>query len=409
MKGSAGIPALQLEVLNKLITTFDRAPTMFFSGLFGTTQYESDTIKWEIEYGSAGMTPFVAPGSIAPAIGLDGIGEASAKAAFFKEKMYYDEVFLNNIRKPGTWATYQTSERKLSRGSRKLRNRIDRRREWMMAMMITNGVLTYTHTGGTKFTISYGIPTNHQIVLGSTRYWGTGTSRDPIEDIFDAKVLLADDAGVVPNVIVLNSDLLKTLMLDTKIQALLEKSTFGNGDLFANPRQVIGTLLGVGDMQVYDELYEVTGWLTGNVTGGATVVIPVDDATDFEIGGKLRFVDLSENNTYEDEVISAVDYAANTVTVATAPTASFKANEDKVIMRKKFIPDNKFLMLSTTSGNNDPIAEFMEAPYGVDRRWGMYADTKDEWDPEGLWMRVQDKGLPVLYHPDTIIQMQVKA
>jgi len=371
MKGSAGIPALQLEVLNKLITTFDRAPTMFFSGLFGTTQYESDTIKWEIEYGSAGMTPFVAPGSIAPAIGLDGIGEASAKAAFFKEKMYYDEVFLNNIRQPGTWATYQTSERKLSRGSRKLRNRIDRRREWMMAMMITNGVLTYTHTGGTKFTISYGIPVNHQIALGSTRYWGTGTNRDPIEDIFDAKTLLADDAGVVPNVIILNSDLLKTLMLDTKIQALLEKSTFGNGDLFANPRQVIGTLLGVGDMQVYDELYEVTGWITGNVTGGTTTVISVDDATDFEAGGKLRFVDLSENNTYEDEVISSVDHAANTVTVATAPTASFKANEDKVIMRKKFIPDNKFLMLSTNSGNNDPIAEFMEAPYGVDRRWGM--------------------------------------
>ena len=409
MKGSAGIPALQLEVLNKLITTFDRAPTMFFSSQFGTVQYESDTIKWEIEYGSAGMTPFVAPGSIAPAIGLDGIGEGSAKAAFFKEKMYYDEVFLNNIRKPGTYATYQTSERKLSRGSRKLRNRIDRRREWMMAMMMTNGVLTYTHTGGTKFTISYGIPVNHQITLGSTRYWGTGASRDPIEDIFDAKTLLADDAGVIPNVIVLNSDLLKTLMLDAKIQALLWKSTFGNGDLFANPRQVIGTLLGVGDMQVYDELYEVTGWITGNVTGGTTTVISIDDATDFEIGGKLRFIDLSENNTYEDQVISAVDYAANTVTVATAPTASFKANEDKVIMRKKFIPDNMFLMLSTTSGDNEPIAEFMEAPYGVDRRWGMYADTKDEWDPEGLWLRVQDKGLPVLYHPDTIIQMKVKA
>jgi|LGVD01.1.fsa_nt_gb hypothetical protein len=409
MKGSAGIPALQLEVLNKLITTFDRAPTMFFSGLCNTVQAESDTIKWEIEYGSAGMTPFVAPGSIAPAIGLDGIGEGSAKAAFFKEKMYYDEVFLNNIRKPGTYATYQTSERKLSRGSRKLRNRIDRRREWMMAMMMTNGVLTYTHTGGTKFTISYGIPVNHQITLGSTRYWGTGASRDPIEDIFDAKTLLADDAGVIPNVIVLNSDLLKTLMLDAKIQALLWKSTFGNGDLFANPRQVIGTLLGVGDMQVYDELYEVTGWITGNVTGGTTTVISIDDATDFEIGGKLRFIDLSENNTYEDEVISAVDYAANTVTVATAPTASFKANEDKVIMRKKFIPDNMFLMLSTTSGDNEPIAEFMEAPYGVDRRWGMYADTKDEWDPEGLWLRVQDKGLPVLYHPDTIIQMKVKA
>lgn len=414
MKGSAGIPALQLEVLNKLITKFATAPNMYFSGLFGTTQYESDTIKWELEYGSAGMTPFVAPGSVAPAIGMDGIGEASAKAAFYKEKMYFDEVFLNNIRQPGTWATYQTAERKLSRGSLKLRNRIDRRREWMMSQMLTTGSLTYTHTGGTKFSVSYGMPTNHIYALDPTRYWGSiasggGASRDPIEDIFDSKTMLADDAGVTPNITLLNSELLKHLVLDDNVQNLLKSSAFGNGDLFTNPTQVVGTLLGVAPLRVYDELYEVTGWLTANVAGGVTTVVTVNDATDFEIGGKLRFVDMSENNSYEDEVISDVDYAANTVTVADAPTASFKANEDKVIMRKKFIDDNKFIMLSTTSGDGDPIAEFMEAPYGTDRRWGMYADTKNEWDPEGLWLRVQDKGLPVLYHPDTTIIMTVRA
>jgi hypothetical protein len=408
MKGSAGIPALQLEVLNKLITKFDRSPNMFFSELFGTTQYESDTIKWEIEYGSSGMTPFVAPGSIAPAIGMDGIGEGSAKAAFFKEKMYFDEVFLNNIRQPGTWATYQTAERKLSRGSLKLRNRIDRRREWMMAQMITTGTLTYTHTGGTKFSISYGIPTNHQVAITGNNVWCTGSTRNTMGDICDAKTLLAEDSGVVPNVCVLNSNLLKCLMLDGNIQALLQKSTFGNGDLFANPAQVIGVLMGIAPLRVYDELYEVTGWLTGAVTGTSTTVIPVDDATDFEVGGTLRFIDTSENNSYEDETIASVQYADSTVTVSSAPTASFKANEDKVIMRKKFIGDDKFLMLSTTSGDNQPIAEFMEAPYGTSRRWGRYADTKDEWDPEGLWLRVQDKGLPVLYHPDTIIQMTVR-
>lgn len=407
MKGSAGIPALQLEVLNKLITKFDKAPNMYFSGLFGTSQYESDTIKWEIEYGSAGMTPFVAPGSVAPAIGMDGIGEASAKAAFYKEKMYFDEVFLNNIRQPGTWATYQTAERKLSRGSRKLRNRIDRRREWMMAQMISEGSLAYTHTGGTKFTVSYGVPTNHQITLTGNNVWCGGSTSTPMEDIFDAKTVMANDAGVMPNMCIMNSELLKYLMLDTNIQDLLKKSTFGNGDLFANPSQVIGTLLGISPLRVYDELYEVTGWLTGNVTGGATTVISVDDTTDFVAGGTLRFVDMSENNSYEDETIASVDHAASTVTVSVAPTASFKANEDKVIMRKKFIGDDKFLMFSTTSGDAQPIAEFMEAPYGTDRRWGMYADTKNEWDPEGLWLRVQDKGLPVLYHPDCIIQMTV--
>jgi len=408
MKGSAGIPALQLEVLNKLITKFDRAPSMFFTGLFPAVQAESDTIKWEIEYGSAGMTPFVAPGSVAPAIGLDGIGEGSAKAAFYKEKMYFDEVFLNNMREPGTYATYQTAERKLAKGVRKLRFRIDRRREWMMSQMLLNGTLSYTMKGGTKFSVSYGIPASHLITLATDDKWGTGSTRNPVRDIYDAKSLLADDAGVTPSYAILNSELLKTLILDSNIQSLLSKSAFGDGSLFTNPAQVIGELLGVGKLMIYDELYEVTGWLTGAVTGGATTAIPVDDTSDFEAGAKLRFIDVSEPNTWEDCTIASVDHTAGTVTVAVAPVASYVAGEDKVIMRKKFIDDNTFMLFSTISADGDSIAEFMEAPYGIGRRWGTYADTKDEWDPEGLWMRIQDKGLPVMYHPDTTVRITVR-
>lgn len=412
-KGSQAIPALQLETLNRLITNVPRPPATFFSNMFPTTQYESDQIRWEIEYSSAGMTPFVAPGSVAPAIGLDGVGDASARAAYWKEKMYFDEVFLNNLREPGSWATYQTAERKLARGSAKLKNRIDRRREWMVAKMLLDGTLSYTMTGGTSISVSYGVPTSHQVSLPAAAGWcqadGTpNTSANPIADIFDAKRTLIDDAGVNPNLAICNSFLLKALMINSTLQGLLEKSAFGNGDLFQNPAAVIGTLLGVGTLTVYDELYDVTGWIVGTVTGGATTAIPVDDTSDFEVGGTLRFVDMSEYNTYEDRTISAVDHSAGTVTVSAAPTNSYLAGEDKVIMRKKFIDDGTFFLMSDTNGNGEKIAEFMEAPYGMDRRWGMFADTKDEWDPEGMWLRVQDKGLPVLYFPDTTYKMTVK-
>jgi len=76
-------------------------------------------------------------------------------------------------------------------------------------------------------------------------------------------------------------------------------------------------------------------------------------------------------------------------------------------MKKKFIGDDKFFMFST-SQDGEKVAEFMEAPYGNTRRWGKFADTKDEWDPEGMWLRIQDKGLPVLYHPDTTFTYTVK-
>ena len=406
MKGTAGIPALELVTLNKLISKFDRAPSMFFSNLFPTQQYDSDTIKWELEYGSAGMTPFVAPGSVAPVVGVDGVGEASAKAAYWKEKMYYDEELLNNLREPGTWATYQTAERKLSRGARKLRFRVDRRREWMNSQMLVNGTLSYLQKGGTRISISYGIPATHIVTLTGNYVWGTGSTRNPVGDIFEGKKVVSEDALAQVNHAILNSELLKVLILDTKIQDLLKSSAFGDGDLFQNPSQVIGTLLGVGPLTVYDEMFEITGWLTGNVTGGATTDILVDDASDFEAGGTLRFVDMSEVNVWEDETIASVDVEAGKVVVSSAPTKSFKAGEDKVIMRKKFIPDNVFFMFADKA-EGEPIAEFMEAPHGLGRNWGMFADTKDQWDPEGIYLRVADKGLSVLYHPDTTYKLIV--
>jgi hypothetical protein len=397
MKGSVGIPALALVVLNKLIEKFVRPPSNFFTNLFSSQQYDSDKIEWDIEYGSGGMTPFVAPGSVAPSIGIDGLGSADAKAAFWKEKMYFDEEFLNNLREPGSVATYMKAERQLAKGAKKLRWRCDRRREWMVCSMLMNGSLAYVQQGGIKFTVSYGIPTSHLVTLDDDRNWKDGSARDPVEDIFDAKQTLADDAMVVPNYAMMNSQMLKTLMFDSTIQALLTKSAFGNGDLFSKPAQVIANLLGIGNLVLYDELYEVQAWLTTTVS---STTIYVDDASDFEIGGKARFYNMTLYNSYEDEVITAVDVAAGTITVGAQPTATFVGGRDKVVMRKKFIPDNIFFLFSDTQ-DGTKIAEFMEAPYGNTRRWGFYADTKDEWDPEGVWLRVQDKGLPVLYYPDT--------
>jgi hypothetical protein len=266
-----------------------------------------------------------------------------------------------------------------------------------VTQMLINGTLSYIQTGGIKFTVSYGVPSSHLVTLDDDRNWKDGASRNPVEDIFDAKQLLADDAMVSPNHCLMNSQMLKVLMFDANIQALLKSSAFGSGDLFSNPVGVIGSLLGVGPIALYDELYEVQAWLTTTVSG---TTIYIDDASDFEVGGKVRFYNMKLYNTYEDEVITAVDPAAGTITVGQQPSGTFVGGQDKVVMRKKFIPDNVFFMFADSQGGSK-IAEFMEAPYGNSRRWGFYSDTKDEWDPEGIWLRVQDKGLPVLYNPDT--------
>jgi hypothetical protein len=49
----------------------------------------------------------------------------------------------------------------------------------------------------------------------------------------------------------------------------------------------------------------------------------------------------------------------------------------------------------------------MNSPFGLDRAYGMKVDQETEWDPEGLWIRTQNKGLPVLYNRDAVYVMTV--
>jgi len=406
MKGDSGIPALRLEVLNRFISLPVKAPTGFFMGMFGSFNNDSNAITWEYEYGSGGITPFVAPGAPAPTVGVDGTGEGSAKAAYWKEKTYFDESFLNNLKQPGTVQTYQTAERTLARQTLKLRNRCLRRREWMVAKMFTDGRFSYLDAKGMAFTVDYGVPATHRVTLAADRKWSDGANRNPLEDVLTGKKVLADDAGVVPEYGILNSTLLTLLMLDTKIQTLLAKSQFGDGDLFKNPKAVIGALLGI-PLYVYDEFYELQAFLMQNAssTGGTTIYL--DQVTDFEIGGTLRFQNMKTPKVWEDRTITDVDVLAGTVTVNAAPTKSYLMGRDRVLMKKKYIADNTFTMFSSTA-EGVAVAEFLAAPHGVDRRWGTYVDTKYEWDPDGVWIRVQDKGLPVYYNPDTTYTMVVK-
>lgn len=408
MKGSQGIPALKLETLNRLIEKMPTAPELVFTNMFGSNNADSDTIKWEVEYSSAGMAPFVAPGSPAPVVGVDGTGSGSAQAAYYKEKMFFDEEWLNNMRLPGTNATYQTSERQLARGLRKLKYRNDRRTEWMFAKALMYNGFTYNTKGNSKFTVNYGIPATHIYTLGSSRYWTDGANKNIVEDIYDAKDILRVDESVTATDCFVTSGLLKILILDSGIQELLKKSAFGNGDLFANPASVIGTLLGVGTLNIYDEFFETKAELMASVTGGATTTITVSDVRDIEVGAVCRFVDKSRANTWEDRTVTAVDVAASTITVDSAPSNSYVARRDFIIVRNYFLNDADFFMMSQTSGG-EPIAEYMKAPFGLNRYWGQYSDTKNEWDPEGTWLRVQNKGLSVIYHPGAVLKIRTHA
>lgn len=408
-----GIPKeLQYETLNKVLQKMPAPESLVFTNMFSAVQYESDRIRWAIEYGTAGLTPFVAPGAPAPVMGDDGYyGEGSAAAAYWKEKAFIDEQRLNNLREPLSQAQRQTARRQLARQQRRLRNRCIRRREWMIAKAFFDHELVYQREGGTKFTVDYGVPSVHKITLEGDNRWdidgSPGTDATPIQDVFDAKKMFVEDVGVNPTDFFINSELLRVLMFNTELQDLLKKSAFGEGDLFARPAQVIGSLLGLGNLTVYDDLFEITAWLTQDASSGANDLY-VDDATDFEADSTVRVYDLRTAFDYEEHTIDSVDKASNKITLSgDGLDNSHAAGRTRVVMRKKFITDDTVGIFARQIDGED-IAEFMLAPFGNDRQFGMYGDTKEEWDPEGIWMRIQNKGLPVIYHPDALMTLKVK-
>lgn len=403
-KGKSEIPDLRLQRLQGLITSFMTPPNLILMNLFGSFNAESDTIKWESQVGSRGLTPFVAPGAPAPLTAPIGVTKHSATAAYWKEKMFFDEVFLNNLRQEGTLEQYKSAQRTLADGMQNLRNRCDRRKEWMFAKMLTAGSFTYTGIGNVKVSVDYDIPSTSLVTLAADRYWDDGANRNVLEDIMDAKLTLQNAMGATIDYALFTSEILKVLIMDTGLQTLLQKSTFGNGDLFANPQRVLGTLLGIPNFVMYDEQFQLKARLTANLAGSGTTIY-IEDTTDWEVGMTFKVHDASEH-TYEELTVASVVPASGYITVGTGPTNAYKVGEDYVTMTTKFLPLKKFIMFcSTVDGRK--IAEFLGAPFGLGRHYGMYTDSEDIWDPEGTYIRVQNKGLPVLYNRDAFYVLTV--
>jgi len=412
-RGSSDIPILRLEVLQGFMETFMSPPNLLLSNLFPSTPSPSSTVRWESQRGGRGMTPFVAPGAPAPTTSPHGVAQHVAEAAYWKEKMPFDEEFLNNLRAPGTTAEYQSSESRLARELAGLKNRSARRKEWMFAQMLCNNGFSYHVKGGYRASVDYGIPTDHRITLGSSYNWNNGGSKDILGDIRDAKIAINRDCGGSIDFAICNSNVLKLLAADTTIRGILERQKFMIGNLYegalhnligVNPK-VIGSLLDIPNLIVYDEMYEIRSWLTAAVTAASTTWISVENATDFEADDTIRFWDVSAG-TYEDRTIISKNSESGTLQINYPPASSYKAGEDYVTQAKGYIPDDKFIMMASRV-DNQPIAEYKEAPFGLNRQYGQFTDSQDEWDPEVTWIRVQDKGLPILYFRDAIYTIDV--
>lgn len=129
-----------------------------------------------------------------PRIGFE---KLSAEMPFFKESMYIDEELrqeLNMVLETGNQAYIDSvmnrifdDEMQLLRGARASRER-------MRMMALTTGVVSMANNGQ-AFTYDYQIPATHKTTV--TTSWSSISTADPIEDMRQAKELIADDTGAV--------------------------------------------------------------------------------------------------------------------------------------------------------------------------------------------------------------------
>lgn len=372
-------------------------PSMGFSRYFPVIKLPGDNFTWEYALGSAGMSPVVAPGSPAPIIGKDGSASGSASVAYWKEKMFLDETTANNTRRIGT-LEYETAQRQIAEMITKLMWRSKRRQEWFAARALLDSKLVYTMENGHTVSVDFGRPVNNRKVLAGNYRWGQSAAQ-PLKDILDLKEYMADMHGVRITILKMNSKTLRLLADDPSLIELFKKSGYGDGGFLANPERELGKVLDI-TFELNDDFYDVPA----EVTGVAGTAITVDNARDFSVGGKL-FAELVDKE-FREEFRTIVSISGNVVTVDSAFT-TLRPGKDRVTMRKKYLLDGEVCALPSSFDGNS-IGNYYLAPFGLPTpRYGMYVDSDMVWDPDGLYMRVQNKGLPVVRSPQAVFTLVV--
>jgi len=409
MRGDA-IPELKQTALQKLITRFQTAANLVLMKLFGSDRYESEDIEWEAQVGNRRMTPFAAEDAPAPMVGMEGISSHSARAAFWKEKMYLGSSFMNNIREPGNINKHYAASKLLAKESAKLRNRCDRRKEWMFCQMLTQGGFTYLDKRGQKVSVDYGIPDTSLPTLESSRLWNQDTA-NVLEDWFDIveHFEYASQAAITHALV--TSEVVRAMVLNKGLQTLLQKSAFGNGDLLARPAQVIGSLLNIPNFIIYNEMYEVRCWMRSALAAGAGPhTISVDEVGDIEVGDTIYGVRINESGGKHTKTaamtVTAVSASAGTITATGTIATALRPQLDFIYTIRKFLPKDRFTVFANEI-EGQKIAEFAEAPFDLDRHYGIKVDSDVVWDPDGVFVRVQNKGLPLLFHEDAVYSVKV--
>jgi len=273
----------------------------------------------------------------------------------------------------------------------------------MTCQAIFQGKISYLGPEGQVVEVDYGLPERQRFELAANEKWnytGADPDVDPVRDIMELKLMLQNELGEQFTKCYMTTELLHVLIQNDRILQLAEKQAFGDGSLFSQPTTVIQTLMGLPPIELYDEQYTVRSFVTSAIAGGATLSFTVEDSSGYEVGDScwLRRVENDRLAAEDEVIIDTVNHATRTIAVTAEPAHSYRPGYDYLDCTKKFLETDRIHLLAPTIQNN-PAFGGINAPYGHPRKYGISSDQWNETDPDGLWVRVQNHCLPVVYLP----------
>lgn len=231
---------------------------MFFKD---TEQSTTKYVDIDIIKGKRRLAPFVSPLSQGKVVDRTGYTTKTFEPPYIKQKTPFTgadilkkqpgEIIYQGNSSPADRAAVQ-----LGKDLLELVNMIIRREEWMASQALTTGKINVVGDG-VNAVIDFLMAADHIVTLAGAALWSVDTG-DPISNLRTWRQKCSQDSGLVPDVAVLGTDVIKSFLKNANVQKLMDKTKIAIGQI--NPQQLpsgatyYGYIEGL-DIYGYDEWY----------------------------------------------------------------------------------------------------------------------------------------------------------
>lgn len=193
----------------------------------------------------------------------------------------------------------------LAEDLRELKDFVDRRKEWIIAQILTTGSFSapVMADNGVFDTVSF----DYGHTQNDAKSWANADTSTPLDDLQNMYDMVGDGCGEYPTIVVMGAGALKNFMASKQVLEALDKRNLTIGMIEPTIKskhvQYIGKLLRPNvEIYTYAESYVNDEGATAKFIPDNTVVVACDDIFEMEYGAVTQ-MENGEHNTYAGELV----------------------------------------------------------------------------------------------------------